>query len=157
MGASTWAAVQERVAGLAGDDLADEEEEEVGVVGPGGAPQAPSSAQRPQPEPQRKSSQPKLFNFSRRASREEVEEQAAERVEVIAVAAAEAKAAAEERAAGAPPKRPPGRPRKEKRERESKKTSTRVDYYYNRDITKKYFGPCESIKTICWPAGAKAK
>jgi hypothetical protein len=52
------------------------------------APQAPSSAQRPQPEPQRKSSQPELFSFFRRASREEVEEQAAERMEVIAVAAA---------------------------------------------------------------------
>jgi hypothetical protein len=68
------------------------------------------SAQRPQPEPQRKSSQPKLSSFFRRASREEVAEQAAERMEFIAVAAAEAKAAAEERAAGAPPRRPPGRP-----------------------------------------------
>jgi hypothetical protein len=71
---------------------------------PGGAPQAPSSAQRPQPEPQRKSSQPKPSSFFKRASREEVAEQAAERMEVIAVAAAEAKAAAEERAAGAPPR-----------------------------------------------------
>jgi hypothetical protein len=78
----------------------------------GGAPQAPSSAQRPQPEPQRKSSQLKLSSFFRRASREEVEEQAVERMEVIAVAAAEAEAAAEERAVGAPPKRAPGRPRK---------------------------------------------
>ncbi len=77
---------------------------------PGGAPRAPASAQRPQPEPQRKSHQ--LFGFFRRASREEVEEQAAERMEVIAAAAAEAKAAARERAAGAPPKRAPGRPRK---------------------------------------------
>jgi hypothetical protein len=51
---------------------------------PGGAPQAPSSAQRPQPEPQRKSSQPKLSSFFRRASREEVAEQAAERMDVIA-------------------------------------------------------------------------
>jgi hypothetical protein len=74
---------------------------------PGGAPQAPSSAQRPQPEPQRKSSQPKLSSFFRRASREEVAEQAAEPMEFIAVAAAEAKAAR------APPKRPLGRPRKE--------------------------------------------
>jgi hypothetical protein len=61
---------------------------------PGGAPQAPSFAQRPQPEPQRKSSQPKLSSFFRRASREEVAEQAAERMEIIAVAAAEAKAGA---------------------------------------------------------------
>jgi hypothetical protein len=79
---------------------------------PGGAPRAPASTQRPQPEPQRKSHQLSLFGFFRRASREEVEEQAAERMEVTAAAAAEAKAAAQVRAAGAPPKRAPGRPRK---------------------------------------------
>jgi hypothetical protein len=77
-------------------------------------PRAPSSAQRQQLEPQRENS-----SFFRRASREEVEEQAAERMEVIALKAAEAKADAEERAARAPPKRPPGRPRK--------KSPTRVD------------------------------
>ncbi len=54
---------------------------------PGGAPRAPASAQRPQPEPQRKSHQLSLFGFFRRASHEEVEEQAAERMEVIAAAA----------------------------------------------------------------------
>jgi hypothetical protein len=67
---------------------------------PGGAaipgPLPPPSAQL---EPQRKSRQPDLFSFFR------VEEQAAERMEVIALKAAEAKAAAEERAAGVPPKR----------------------------------------------------
>jgi hypothetical protein len=74
---------------------------------PGGAPalRAPHS---PAPEPQRKSRQQSLFSFFRQASREEVEEQAAERMEVIDFAVAEAKAAA----AGAPPKRAPGRPRK---------------------------------------------
>jgi hypothetical protein len=52
----------------------------------GGAP-APRAPHSPAPEPQRKSrQQSSLFRFFRRASRVEVEEQAAERMEVIAVA-----------------------------------------------------------------------
>ncbi len=46
-----------------------------------------------QPEPQCKSRQPDLFSFFRVASREEVEEQAAE--QMVVIEAAEAKAAAE--------------------------------------------------------------
>ncbi len=61
------------------------------------------------PGPQRNSRSQKLFRFSRQASHEEFEEQAAERMEFIAAEAAEAKAAARmrRRIAGVPPKRTP--------------------------------------------------